>query len=121
VHLKGWVLFNAPDRNARLGYVAFDQPGEATSRLAQLAEAFDLSNLVWGSPHEGVVGRDHFPDHEGDTRSCTLKNGDPCEMRYLTINPGGPVQLMVVYLVDIKRGEALRSHSKASVDSLRRM
>jgi hypothetical protein len=118
---NGWVLFKAPDNHARLGYVAFEQPGEATSRLGQLAEAFDLTNLVWGSATDGAVGKDHFPDHEGTTRSCTLKNGDPCDMRYMTINPGGPVQMMVVYLVNTTHGEALRSHATASVDSIRRM
>jgi hypothetical protein len=118
---NGWALFKAPDNHARLGYVAFSQPGEATSRLGQLAEAFDLSGLTWGSPTEGYVGRDRFPDHEGDTRTCSLKNGDPCEMKYMTINPGGTTQIMVVYLVNTAHGEALRSHATASVASLRRM
>jgi hypothetical protein len=118
---NGWALFRAPDNNARLGYVAFTQPGEATSRLGQLAETFELTNLTWGSPSEGFVGRDRFPDHEGDTKSCTLRNGDACDMRYMTINPGGSVQIMVVYLVDIVHGEPLRSHATASVASLRRM
>jgi hypothetical protein len=118
---NGWAMFRAPDNNARLGYVAFTQPGEATSRLGQLAETFELTNLTWGSPTDGFVGRDRFPDHEGDTKSCTLRNGDACDMRYMTINPGGSVQIMVVYLVDIIHGEPLRSHATASVASLRRM
>jgi hypothetical protein len=121
MHANGWALYKAPDNHARLGYVAFSQPGEATSRLGQLAETFDLSNLTWGSPTDGYVGRDRFPDHEGDTRSCTMKNGDPCDMKYMTINPGGSVQVMVVYLVNTAHGEALRSHAVASVNSLRRM
>jgi hypothetical protein len=121
VTANGWALFKAPDNHARLGYVAFEQRGEATSRLGQLAEAFELTNMTWGSPTEGTVGKDHFPDHEGDTTSCTLKNGDPCAMRYMTINPGGPVQMMVVYLVNTAHGEHQRSHATASVNSLRRM
>jgi hypothetical protein len=118
---NGWALYKAPDNHARLGYVAFSQPGEATSRIGQLAEAFDLTGLTWGSPSDGFVGRDRFPDHEGETRTCTMKNGDPCDMKYMTINPGGTVQIMVVYLVNTLHGEPLRSHATASVASLRRM
>lgn len=117
----GWAIFKAPDNHGSLGYVAFEHPGEATSRLGQLAGAFDLTNLVWGTPTEGFVGKDHFPDHEGDTTSCTLKNGDPCTMKYMTINPGGPVQIMVVYLVNAAHGEHQRAHATASINSLRRM
>ena len=118
---NGWTLFNAPDKHARLGYVAFERPGEATTRIGQLAEAFDLTNLTWGGPMEGVIGKDHFPDHEGDTTTCTMKNGDPCNMKYQTINPGGAVQIMIVYLVNAAHGEHQRSHAVASVNSLRRM
>jgi hypothetical protein len=118
---NGWTLFKAPDNHARLGYVSFEQPGEATSRLGQLAEAFELTNMTWGSPTEGTVGKDHFPDHEGDTTTCTLKNGDACNMRYMTINPGGPVQIMVAYLVNTAHGEHQRSHATASLASLRRL
>jgi hypothetical protein len=118
---NGWTLFKAPDNHARLGYVSFTQPGESTSRLGQLAEAFDLTNLTWGGPTDGVIGKDHFPDHEGDTTTCTMKSGDPCTMRYMTINPGGSVQLMVVYLVNTAKGEHQRSHAMASINSLRRM
>ncbi len=118
---SGWALFKAPDNHARLGYVVFSHPGEATSRLGQLAETFELTNLVWGTPKEGAVGRDHFPDQEGDTTSCTLKNGEPCDMRYMTINPGGSRQILVVYLVNIAHGEPLRGHATASVASLRRL
>ena len=118
---NGWTLFKAPDNHARLGYVAFEQPGEATSRLGQLAEAFELTNMTWGGPTEGAVGKDHFPDHEGDTTTCTMKNGDACTMRYMTINPGGSVQMMMVYLVNTARGEHQRAHATASINSLRRM
>ncbi len=118
---NGWTLFKAPDNHGRLGYVAFERPGEATTRLGQLAEAFDLTNLTWGGPIDGAVGKDHFPDHEGDTTSCTMKNGDACTMKYMTINPGGAVQLMVVYLVNAAKGEHQRSHATASVNSIRRM
>jgi hypothetical protein len=113
-----WVRFKPQDEFARLGFVTFDQAGEATKRIGEIAGQFELSNITWGSASDVTVGQ--FPGRSGQSATCTLKNNDPCFLWYATVNPGGPEQILVVYLVNSAKGEKHRAGVKASVQSLRK-
>jgi len=114
-----WTRFKPTDEFARLAFVVFDKPHEATSRLGQISEQFELSNLTWGGASDTTVGP--FPAHSAQAATCTLKNGDPCFLWYATVNPGTAEQVLVVYLVNQAKGEKHRAGVKASVQSLRKM
>jgi hypothetical protein len=114
-----WIRFKPKDEFARLGFVVFDKPGEATSRLGQMAEQFELSNLTWGGANDVQVGP--FPGRGAQAATCTLKSGDPCFLWYATVNPGTPEQILIAYLVNLAKGEKHRAAVKASVQSLRKM
>jgi hypothetical protein len=116
-----WIRFKPKDEFARLGFVVFDKPHEATSRLGQMAEQFELSNLTWGSASDTAIGPHKFPGRMATATSCTLKNGDPCFLWYATVNPGTPEQILIAYLVNTAKGEKHREPVKASVQSLRKM
>lgn len=113
-----WTRFKPSDEFARLAWVVFDKPHEATARIGQIAEQFELSNLTWGGAGDSTVGQ--FPARSATAASCTMKNGDPCFLWYATVNPGSPEQLLVVYLVNSAKGEKHRAAVKASVQSLRK-
>lgn len=113
-----WTRFKPNDEFARLGFVIFDKPGEATSRIGQIAGQFDLSNMSWGSAEDTTVG--HFSARAATAKTCTLKNGDPCFLWYATVNPGGAEQILIVYLVNLAKGEKHKAAVKASVQSLRK-
>ena len=116
-----WIRFKPKDEFARLGFVTFDQRGEATRRIGQIAEQFELSNMTWGGAVDTTLGKDQFPAHAATSTSCTLKNGDPCTLWYATVNPGGPEQMLIVHLVNAAKGEKHGAAVKASVQSLRKM
>jgi hypothetical protein len=113
-----WTRFKPTDEFARLAFVVFDKPGEATSRIGQIAEQFELSNMSWGAASDTTVGQ--FPARSATAATCTLKSGDPCFLWYATVNPGTPEQILVVYLVNQAKGEKHRAAVKASVQSLRK-
>ena len=113
-----WTRFKPSDEFARLGFVVFDKPHEATARIGEIASQFELSNMSWGGAQDTTVGQ--FPAHSAQASSCTLKNGDPCFLWYATVNPGTPEQILVVYLVNLAKGEKHKAAVKASVQSLRK-
>jgi hypothetical protein len=114
-----WIRFKPKDEFARLGFVTFDQKGEATRRIGQIAEQFELSNMSWGNAYDTTVGK--FPARAAASTSCTLKNGHNCVLWYATVNPGSAEQILVVHLVDMTKGEKHQAAVKASVQSLRKM
>jgi hypothetical protein len=116
-----WIRFKPKDEFARLGFVVFDKPGEATSRLGQMAEQFELSNLTWGGASDTVIGPSKLPGRMATAATCTLKNGDPCFLWYATVNPGTPEQILIAYLVNTAKGEKHRTFVHNAVQSLRKL
>ena len=114
-----WTRIKPTDEFARLEFVVFDKPHEATRRIGEIAEHFELSNMSWGSQESTTVGA--FPAQAASAKSCTLKNGDACHLWYATVNPGTAEQVLIVHLVNATKGEKHRGAVHACVQSLRKM
>lgn len=115
-----WTRFKPADNAARLAFVTFDKPNESTRRLGQIAEQFELAEISWGEPRQEGLGKDQFAARAADSKSCTLKSGEACKMWYATVNPGGPEQILIVYLVVASKAAKEVPNARAAVQSLRR-
>lgn len=114
-----WTKFKPTDNTARLAFVTFDRPGEATSRIGQIAGQLGLTGINWGDAKVGNIGPNSLPARMGDG-SASL-GGDPAYVWYATINPGGAQQVLVVYAVNNRIGKFHQPNADAAVKSIRKL
>jgi hypothetical protein len=114
-----WTKFKPTDNTARLAFVTFDRPGEATSRIGQIAGQLGLSGIAWGDAKVGNIGPNALPARMGDG-SATL-GSDPAYVWYATINPGGAQQVLVVYAVNNRVGKFHQTNADAAVKTIRKL
>lgn len=113
--LKGdWGIFTAADGQAVFAFTTFDQPGESTARLGRAAWALGVTDINWGSPSFGNVGKESFSARMGEG-SCNF-NGPNGYIWYATVNPGGSDQILLIYTVS-SRGNA--THKEAALKAVR--
>jgi hypothetical protein len=113
--LKGdWGLFRAPDGQAVFAFTTFNQPNESTARLSQAAFALGVSDIQWGSPQFGTIGRDNFKARMGEG-SCNF-SGPGGYIWYATVDGGTSDQMLLIYTVSA-RGD--RSHKEAALRSIK--
>jgi hypothetical protein len=118
---KGWLKFRAMDGQAMLGVVQFNKSGEATDRIEQIADQFDLRNIKWdGGQTPGKVG-------EFDARkaggTCKMRSGVDGKIYYATVDTGNANKLLWVYLYNVggPNAEQHLQHINKSTSTLRRL
>jgi len=117
--LKGdWGIFKAKDGQAVFAFTTFDQPGESTARLGRAAWALGVTDIAWGNPSMGTIGRDGFPARMGDG-SCNF-NGPGGYVWYATVNAGTSDQILLMYAISAGRDKAHMDAAGKAVRSLQR-
>lgn len=118
---KGWLKFRAMDGQAMLGVVQFNQGGEATARIEQIADQFDLRNIRWdGGQTPGKVG-------EFDARkaggTCKFRSGVDGKIYYATVDTTTPNKLLWVYIYNTTGPNADKhlQHINKATSTLRRL
>jgi hypothetical protein len=118
---NGWMKFRAMDGQAMLGVVIFSKAGEATQRIEQMADQFDLRNIKWDSGQTpGKVG-------EFDARkaggTCKMRSGSDGKIYYATVDTGNANKLLWVYLYNVTGPNADKhlQHINKSTSTLRRL
>jgi hypothetical protein len=116
------VLSSPPDTTGNVAaleaFVTFDQPNESTAKLGTVAMALGLNAITWGG-RETLDLPGGFPA-TGASGTCSDADGNPCEIHYLTINPGGSEQILFVYTVDASASKTLDPAIIASLKSLKK-
>ncbi|RYE85660.1 MAG: hypothetical protein EOO75_16710 [Myxococcales bacterium] len=114
-----WVRFKPSDNMARLAFVTFDRPGEATALIGQMASQLELGSVVWRADAEnGTIGPDKLPARIGKGDCKIGASNEPCYVEYATVNPGRNTQLLVVYVVNTAKGAMHKANAQAAVASL---
>ena len=117
---REWALFEAPKRDAVLGFTTFRDPGQATTRLAKAVEVFGVSDPLWDIRRASLkVGR-------GKTYHATLGLGTAtffgpnAYVWYATIAPRelGEAHMLIVFAVAGSSPQALREQAQAVLDSI---
>jgi hypothetical protein len=115
VHAQAEPSGNIP---ALVAFVTFNQPNESTAKLGTLAGVFGLNNISWGA-RENLDLPGGFPA-TGAGGTCKDGDGNPCEIHYLTINPGGSEQILFVYIVDGDKAAAYKNSAVQSLKTLKK-
>lgn len=114
-----WTKFRPDDNLARLAFVSFSKPGDATARVGEIAAQLGLGQVTWGVGRSEMIGPDLLPARTGDG---TCKIGpDPCYVWYATVDAGGAERILIVYAVNSIAGSQHKSNAQAAVRSLRKL
>ncbi|EYF03474.1 Hypothetical protein CAP_5458 [Chondromyces apiculatus DSM 436] len=117
--LKGdWGVFRAPDGQAVFAFTTFDQPGESTARLSKAAWALGVTDIGWGSPAGGTIGKEGFKARMGEG-SCNF-NGPGGYIWYATVNAGSSDQILLIYTVSARGDKTHKDAALTAVHSLQR-
>ncbi|MCU0681661.1 MAG: hypothetical protein MUF34_05300 [Polyangiaceae bacterium] len=118
---KGWLKFRAMDGQAMLGVVMFNKAGEATDRIEQMADQFDLRNIKWdGGQTPGKVGEFNAQKAGG---TCKMRSGVDGKIYYATVDTGNANKLLWVYLYNVAGPNAAQhlQHINKATGTLRRL
>jgi hypothetical protein len=117
-----WTIFKPADNRARLGFVTFDKPGEATARIGEITNSLGLTAVAWPQAQAPKsIGQDHLPAM-GATGTCKFAStGVPCAVTYETLSPPSGSHLLIVYAVNATGQDADLANAQAAIDSLRKM
>jgi hypothetical protein len=118
---KGWLKFRSMDGQAMLGIVQFNKSGEATDRIEQIADQFDLRNIKWdGGQTPGKVGEFDASKAGG---TCKMRSGVDGKIYYATVNTGTANKLLWVYLYNVTGPNAAQhlQHINKATSTLRRL
>ncbi len=118
---KGWLKFRAMDGQAMLGVVMFNKAGEATDRIEQMADQFDLRNIKWdGGQTPGKVGEFNAQKAGG---TCKMRSGVDGKIYYATVDTGNANKLLWVYLYNVTGPNADKhlQHINKATSTLRRL
>ncbi|HEU4405575.1 MAG TPA: hypothetical protein VFS43_09820 [Polyangiaceae bacterium] len=118
---KGWLKFRAMDGQAMLGIVQYTKSGEATDRIEQIADQFDLRNIKWdGGQTPGKVGEFNANKAGG---TCKMRSGVDGKIYYATVDTGTPNKLLWVYLYNATGPNADKhlQHINKATSTLRRL
>ena len=118
-----WTIVHIPpdasgNIEALISFVTFNRPGESTAKLGALSGVFGLNSIKWGE-REFLELASGFPA-TGAGGTCKDSRGVPCEIHYLTINPGGSEQILFVYIVDGDKAEAHKQQAVAALKTLKK-
>lgn len=118
-----WTIVHVPpdasgNIEAMITFVTFNKPNESTRKLGALTGTFGLTNIRWGE-REFLELPAGFPA-TGAGGTCKDETGRPCEIHYLTINPGGSEQILFVYMADADKMATYKDRVAASLKSLKK-
>ena len=115
----GWTMFRPADKTSVLGFVEFDKPGEATSRVAQIADNLDLTQIKWkGDPKKLKVGTDKLEAQFAEGSCKVATNKHDCEIEYYTVE--GSALIVYAFETDVKKTDKHEKVATKTVESLRK-
>jgi hypothetical protein len=114
-----WTLFAPTDKSSVLGFVEFENPGEATSRIGQIAGQLELTDINWrGSGEDRAIGPQHLRAHYAEGTCRVATNHHTCEIEYYTVE--GALLIVYAFETDVKKVEKKERLATRSVETLRR-
>jgi hypothetical protein len=114
-----WTIFHPKDKTSVLAFVEFENPGEATSRVGQIASHLELTHINWrGSGQDKVIGPQHLKAHHAEGTCKVASNHHDCEIEYYTVE--GAVLIVYAFETDVKKAEKKERVATRSVQTLRR-
>jgi hypothetical protein len=114
-----WTLFHPGDKTSVLAFVEFESPGEATSRIGQIAAHLELTDINWrGSGEDKAIGPQRLKAHFAEGSCRVASNKHACEIEYYTVE--GALLIVYAFETDVKKVEKKERMATRSVESLRR-
>jgi hypothetical protein len=116
---NAWTMFAPKDKSSVLGFVEFDAPGEATSRIGQISSHLELTNINWrGNGEERSIGPQHLRAHFAEGTCKVAHNHHDCEIEYYTVE--GALLIVYAFETDVKKVAKKERVATRSVETLRR-